>query len=518
MGLRRRLWNRGVSVGLVAAAAGGMGCAQVVGIEPNPTVEAPHCVGTAHVRIASDFSGTATDIAIPHFYGIYDYMRNLNDNGGLDGCAVDVQVADNHYTGPGTQAVVDEWRNNDADWQNVNAVFTFGTGPTQTVAPGVMAENKVIIPGSYAGGLDTPVGIEKSVIYPVVNNSYQEAANSEEKKSAGYPYVFFPATDYGTAIRLAIQVAWQVAPGRMAMAHDDNPPCAYCVDPLAAGKSYIRNLQGMDLGRDLLFKQTSDPADTKGIDDAVQAYFTAEVAHVIDDPTYMPVSWVWSGNSVYSSSVLGQSIARIQHDLIDNNADSKFPAALKPGGAGYWKLRVIANNWGIGETTPGICGTACNDDNFYGLFPVPGYGDIQNATGMAELIALHDTYANKDNASPPAIPQILRANTPDDSPRTPEQYRDVRYVQGYVAALMWHKGMLAAIKAGHRQPSGEDLKTALETFSNVDMQGLTADTIGFSATDHRPQSGENIYKLDKNGQFVFVKRYSISLVPEWLGW
>jgi hypothetical protein len=516
--MARRMVLCGAKWSVLAALAQTMGCAQVVGIESDPTVEPPKCVGTVHVRVASDFSGTATDIAIPHFYGIYDYLRNLNDKGGIMGCPIDVQVADNNYTGPATQARVEEWRTNDPDWANVNTVFTFGTGPTQTVATGLMAEKKVIIPGSYAGALDTPLPITKSITYPVVSNAFQEAENSEEKKSAGYPYVFFPATDYATGIRLAIQVAWQVAPGRLAMAHEENPPCAYCVDPLAAGKSYVKNLQGMDLGRDLIFKQTSNPADAQGIDDAVQAYFTAEVAHVISDPSYQPVSWIWSGNSVYSSSVLGQSIAKVQKDLIDNNADPDFPAALRPGGSKYWKLRVIANNWGIGETTPTICGAACNDDNFYGLFPVPGYGDIQNAVGMAELIALHDTFADKDNASPPPVPATLIGGNPDTSPRTSEKYRDVRYVQGYVAAMMWRHGMETAIKAGHRNPTGEDLKNALETFNSLDMQGLTADPISFSASDHRPQSGDNIYKLNKDGQFTFVKRYNIALVPDWLGW
>jgi hypothetical protein len=50
------------------------------------------------------------------------------------------------------------------------------------------------------------------------------------------------------------------------------------------------------------------------------------------------------------------------------------------------------------------------------------------------------------------------------------------------------------------------------------MGGVTSATIGFTPKDHRPQSGESIYKLDANGALVFVSRYNIPLVDDWLGW
>ena len=78
--------------------------------------------------------------------------------------------------------------------------------------------------------------------------------------------------------------------------------------------------------------------------------------------------------------------------------------------------------------------------------------------------------------------------------------------------------MVAAINGGARNPNGKNLKEALEAFANVDMGGVTAAPISFSTMDHRPQSGESIYKLDANGQLVFVNKYNIPLISDWLGW
>jgi branched-chain amino acid transport system substrate-binding protein len=479
-------------------------CAAIVGIESDPQVTAitqgdGKCTGTLHVRIASDFSGTTTDIAIPYHFGLYDYLRELNESGGLRGCPIDIQVADNGYDPKVTDDVVQRWRDTDPSWADVSTVFIFGTGPTTRVGPQLGVEKKVIIPGSYAGSLATPVPQSKDVGYEVLNAQFQTGEFSEHKDSPGWPYVFFPATDYGTAIRLGIQAVWTLAPGRMAMAHDTEDRCLYCTDPLAAGKSYLRTLDGMSVGRDLVFPQTSSEADEKVILDAVAAYFAQEADHVVADSTYVPVTWVWTGNSVFASSKLGKGVALAQQTLA---ADARIPAATRA----KWKIRVMANNWGIGETTPTICGPTCNDI-FYGLFPVPRYGDIENAGGMAALVALHDKYGARDVQPSPPMPA-----------RKPTDYRDVRYVQGYVAAAMWRRGMEAAIDAGHPHPSGEDLKTALEAFKQYALDGLTSGPISFTAQDHRPQASATVYKLSVDGHFQFVNKYSIGLIPSWLGY
>src|SRR5689334_828548 len=83
---------------LGAALAVLPGCAQILGIDPDPTLVAPTCEGTLRVRITTDDSGTATDIAPPYNHGVYDYLRHLNDTeGGLRGCPIDVEMKDAHY-------------------------------------------------------------------------------------------------------------------------------------------------------------------------------------------------------------------------------------------------------------------------------------------------------------------------------------------------------------------------------------------------------------------------------------
>jgi ABC-type branched-subunit amino acid transport system substrate-binding protein len=491
------------------------GCTSILGISSDPKVEKPvtNCQGTVYVRIATDFSGTATDIAIPHFWGIYDYLRNLNENGGIRGCQIDMNVQDNNYTPAKTTDVVNGWRNNDPHWKDVSTLFIFGTGPTTAVGPTIMTEKKVIIPGSYAGSLASPAPIKKDVPYTVLNPQYQAAQFDENKASPGWPYIFFPATDYGTAIRLAIQAAWTISPGRVALAHDTADKCAYCVDPLAAGASFIPSLQGMSLGRDLIIPQTSNPADAAKIHTAVDTYFndptTGEIAHFktanATSYAYDPVVWVWSGNSVYASAILAKEIAAVQAAIDKDTAIQAILTANKK----TWKVRVMANNWGIGETTTTICGADCNTDVIYGLFPVPRYADLQNSTGMAQLIALHDHYGDQDGKTPPPSPI---------TPRKLDDYRDVRYVQGYTAAAMWAKAMSAAIDKGSSNPTGEDIKNALESFKELDLEGLTAGPISFTGADHRPQSNESIYKVDANGTLAFVNKFSVALVPDWLGY
>jgi hypothetical protein len=492
----------------------------------------PTCSGTLYVRIASDFSGTATDIAVPHFWGLFDRLRQINANGGIlatkdatgktiPGCNVDIQVADNYYTAAQTLAVVNNWRTTDAYWNEVSTLFIFGTGPTTAAGPQLMTEKKVIIPGSYAGAFGTPASIAKDINYTLVASDFSTTTTSEHKASPGWPYVFYPATDYGTAIRLGIQAAWKIQPGRMAFGFDKT--CAYCIDPLAAGKSFVENLEGMKIGRDVNFPQTS--VDSATVSTNVSAYFDQEIAYFKAQNattwTYDPVIWVWSGNSVFASAIVGQTVAAVQTKI---DGDATIQGILTANPTKKWKIRVMANNWGIGETTSTICGPACNNDIMYGLFPVPRFGDLTNSSGMAELLATRDTWANADKANPPLQFHSTLTDGGAASPATdytkrdPNLNKDVRYVQGYAAAVMWETAVTQAVVAGAKAPSGDDIKNALEKFNQQDLTGLTAGKVTFTTTDHRPQSNEVIYKVDNGGLLSLVDTANLALIDQWLGY
>lgn len=452
------------------------------------------CTGVLRVRITTDDTGTATDISPPYSYGIYDYLRHLNDSeGGLRGCLIDVDRRDAQYDPAKTEEVIDAWRS-EPGWSEVSTLFVFGTGPTTRVAPRLTEEKKLIIPGSYAGSLATPVPISADVSHAEFNALGQSVTATEHKTSPGYPYIFFPATDYSTAIRIGVKAAWKIAPGRIAMVHDTIDKCLYCVDPLAAGKSYVEELPGMLLGEDLIVPQTSSLEDEGRIVDAVIGYVKREIEKKRADPSYVPASWFWAGNSVVASSFVGKGAAAAQKLI-----QQAFPGPEK----NRWQLRVMANNWGIGARTLSLCGADCAGI-FYGLFPVPVYGDTQHSSGMAEMLRIHRAYREKDG-------------------HPLDLYRDQTYVQGHAAALMWREAVERAIDAGHTHPTGEDLKAALEGFQNVVLDGMTAGPISFSATDHRPQANESVYAIsasvDGGGVgFRFVDHCSIELDAKWLGY
>jgi branched-chain amino acid transport system substrate-binding protein len=466
------------------------------------------------VRIATDFSYFAKDIGTPYFYGMYDYLRYLNTHGGVGGCTIDIDAQDNKYSPETMSQVVASWKTQPS-WKQVTAAFIFGSPPISAVGADLQGEKKVIVAGTYAGSLASPKAIDQSVTYGILNDSFSAASYSAHKSSTGWPYVFFPATDHGTAARVAVYAVWNIAQGRIAFARDTSGMCPDCEEPVAAGAAQVASQNGMSIGRDLNLPQLPDPSYyDQAVKPGVTAYFDAEIKQVMSTAgKYDPVRWLWCGDGSVSCALLAKAVAEVQ---------AKIDAATDIPNAATWKIRIIANNWGIGEETTQLCGDACAPDpknsdpttspRFYGLFPVPRYGDLQNSTGMSLLQQIHDSLEATDLQNPPPAP--IPARKAGD-------FKSVRYVQGYAAAMMWERGMLAAIEAGHPNPTGEDLKNALEGFKAVDLKGMTASPISFSASDHRPQSDEAIYAIVGSGanlQLQYKTKYSISTQPEWLGY
>jgi branched-chain amino acid transport system substrate-binding protein len=273
--------------------------------------------------------------------------------------------------------------------------------------------------------------------------------------------------------------------------------CAYCTSPLVAGKAFFSSssVPGMTLVPDVDdVPQTSDTTMIPTIAAQIRAIVGAEITKVNASPgSYYPLRWLWCGNSVTSCAGVAKGAGQ-------GNADIK---AMVPA-ANQWTVQVIANNWGIGETSSSLCGTGDGnkgdcDEVLFGLFPVPRYGDT-SAGGMQAMIALHDKWGAADNT--------------DGGTNT---YADVRFVQGYAAALMWQRAVEAALDAGHATPTGDDIKAALEAFTNVSLQGMTAGPISFTGKDHRPQGTEAVYYLHQ-GTLTFDTTYSLTLDPTWIGY
>src|SRR4051794_12118522 len=102
----------------LAALTALTGCNLILGVEPDPVLvptgstgsgPSTQCKGTLRVRITTDNSGTAQDIAKPYNQAVYDYMRELKATGGLRGCDVDADLQDGGYDATTTQNVVTTW-------------------------------------------------------------------------------------------------------------------------------------------------------------------------------------------------------------------------------------------------------------------------------------------------------------------------------------------------------------------------------------------------------------------------
>jgi hypothetical protein len=448
---------------------------------------APACEGSISVRIFKDTDGATKDIGVPYYYGLMDYLRNLNDAGGLRGCPIDMKDAETSYDDQKTINAYNAWKR-DPSWSSVVAIFTWGTGPTASVADQAMADKKILISGSYAGSLASPIPISKDVSYNDISVDFGTAPLTEAKKSLGYPYLFFPSTDYSTGARVAVQTAWKEGGKKIAMFHGT---ALYCTDPLAAAKSQVNQLgpTRIQLGRDLIIEQTATP-DENAIINAIVAYFQQEINEKKAMPDYVPVDWVWSGNTFATTIVMGKALEQARQ-LIRSQL-----------GAAAWDIRLIANNWGINDSNGffNSCGGTPNPcvEKVFGIFPFRTYGDV-SASGMPTLMDTHDRYRMKDGVDL-------------------NSYRSTPYVQGYVAALMWRLAMEKAIADGNPVITPDILKTYLERFDLQDMQGLTAGRLTFTPNDHRGQSTETIQNITASGVFSFVDTYQLSLDPSWQGW
>ena len=124
------------------------------------------------------------------------------------------------------------------------------------------------------------------------------------------------------------------------------------------------------------------------------------------------------------------------------------------------------------------------------------FGDL-TAAGTAGLLVDHATYRKLDG-------------DPDDA------YKTVQYVYGRVAVATW-KLAVERLLDQRRPITGSNLRDTLESFRNVDIEGFA--TIGYTAADHRPQSGARITRLGAHGRMETIGQpLSLSLQTGWLGW
>jgi len=441
--------------------------------QPAASGAAPaQCEGTLAVRILTDLSGATKSVATPYFYGEYDYLRELRETGGLRGCSLDVQYADYNYDAAEATRIYRRWKA-DPRWENVTAIFGFGSGDTLKVGALAAADQRPIVSASYLGELASPLPQAGPVEVPELSAAFVETTFRASKQTPGHRFNFFAGTDYSTGARIAMFYVRSAGGKRVAFFHCTAP---YCTGPLAAAKTYAQQKLGLAIGRDLVIELTDDqPA----IDRKVQAYFDEEAAHRKQNPDYAPVDWIWMGNSTNTTAQLARALHRLR-------VERKL------------KVQLIVNNWGFDENLAAECGDACVDW-VHGIMPFAAFGD-RRAEAMDEVVRLHDKWRKSDADGV-----------------VPADYRNVRYVQGYVSALLWRLAVERVLEAG-KPVDGMALRDAFESFEQVDTGGLTA-PLTFHPEDHRPQSSESIYKISAEHTLVFEPpARQIYLERDWLGW
>jgi hypothetical protein len=454
---------------LVASGA----CADVLDIRTSRYLAATdaggRCSGTLHARVLYDRTGSTRDVGITAGKGVIDHLRAIDAAGGIRGCRIELLEGDTRYDVEATLAVYRGWKER-SDWKDVSVVFGQGTPMTQALGPLAKEDGKVLITTAFNGELGTPVPIEHDVGVPSLSGAFAEATLPVRKRSPGYPFVFFQATDYTTNARIAMNFVWKNGAKRVGFFACTKS--AFCTDPLDGAKTFLPVLGGTKVGRDLPIELDDDEAS---ITAKVSTYFQAEIDRQKQDTSYVPVDWIWFGNTRTTLAYVGRALAKVKASL-----------GVAP--------KLITNNWGLDELLFKECGEPCV--GFYGVQPYPVFGD-RSAVGMERLLEVHRTQRRADGE-----PETAHAA--------------VQYVYGYVAVATWRTAVEAALDAG-QPPSGASLALVLERFDQKPIDGLA--TVSYSAKDHRPQSSARVYTVGSSGTLDPVgPPLSIALQADWLGW
>jgi branched-chain amino acid transport system substrate-binding protein len=434
-----------------------------------PAPDHAPCRGPIRVRVMYDMTGDTKEVGTAAGKGEYDYLRAIDAAGGIRGCRLDIDVQDTRYDKRASLEVYAAWKAR-PDWPEVSTIFVQGTPMTQLLGPLASADRKVILSGAYAGELAAAGPTTVDVAVPSLSAAFAEAQVVVRKRSPGYSFVFFQGTDYTTAARVAANFAWRQGARRMAFFYCSTS--AFCTDPVDGAKTFLQRLGGTRIGRDLFVELADDAPE---IERKVLRFFHDELRYKASHADYEIADWVWFGNTSPNAASLGKALKKVKGQL-------------------GLEVHVIGNNWSVDESLYGRCGDACV--GFHVVQPFALFGD-PTAAGTPGLLADHARYRAVDG-------------------QPPDAYKIVQYVYGRVAVATWKIAVERLIDQG-LPVTGPNLRDALERFRNVDIEGFA--TIGYTETDHRPQSGARITRLGAHGRMETIGQpLALSLESGWLGW
>ncbi len=175
---------------LALAACGGGG---------EETAEAgPIKIGAVH-----DLTGATADVGTPYADGIRDYVKFINENGGIGGRQIELMSQDYAYKVDQAEQLYSQYTS-----QGVVAFQGWGTGDTEALR-GSVAEDQI----------------------PFMSASYSAALTSPEEA----PYNFLVGTSYSDQFIIALQHAKADGATTVALLHHDSP---FGLSPLEDGKAW----------------------------------------------------------------------------------------------------------------------------------------------------------------------------------------------------------------------------------------------------------------------------------------
>ncbi|MDF2696092.1 MAG: serine/threonine protein kinase [Labilithrix sp.] len=468
---------------------------------PSEEGGAPICKGKIYVKGFADFTGP-TSAYIAGAWGQIDHYREINANGGILGCPIELEVNDFGYVAANALRIYDGWKTQ-PEWPEVVTVLGWATPDGVALGPKLKEDKKPLITASYLGRFATPDPVSRQVTIAVVNASFEENAVSYNVKSDGFPYTYFPSTDYSTSARIAMLHAKLLGAKRIGFVRCSDE---FCRETAFAAQEYAKR-QGLGLGRELVrelapLTPTGQPVPTgtqQSYEDGIYEYFQQEKARVDSEAgagrTYQPVDYIFAGNLSIHTAWLANGLKRVKDDP----------------NLGY-DVQIIANKQGFDEAVLKFPNCA---ERVHGVLPLPAYGD-QSVPEMSRIMALHDKWRKIDHDAELADGGVDAAGDGGDGGAPAmKSFANGRYVQGYVNMLIFKIAAEKVLRSG-KPLTGETLKEALDTFAGVDTGGLTT-SLTFTPKDHRPQSTERFYKVS-GGRFVLEAERSVVLEDSWLGW
>jgi len=158
-----------------------------------------------------DLTGPTSDAGTPYADGIRDYVKFVNENGGIDGREIDFMSQDYAYAVDQAEQLYSQYTSKD-----VVAFQGWGTGDTEALR-GRVAEDKI----------------------PYMSASYSAALAD----TAEAPYNFLVGTSYSDQFIIALQHAKENGASTIALMHHDSP---FGTSPLEDGKAWAE-ANGMEV-------------------------------------------------------------------------------------------------------------------------------------------------------------------------------------------------------------------------------------------------------------------------------